>query len=121
MRMREEVEYINDSEMLTTDSGLQMNDDGEVVDSAVSANGYEASMAERKVEKSQKAGGKIYGFYGAAGLRTSGRGLDNDPFRPVDRATKAEVAAGRAGQGAPRSWGIAGLRQRPSPEESALC
>ena len=84
-----EEEGINDSEVTTNDTGLELDDDGEWREAV--ARTSETAGDERQAEKARGKTGstRMYGFYDLRNPR--GDDGNKDPFAPAKRATKEEL------------------------------
>lgn len=100
-------QYVDDggAEISATESGLDMNDDGDIVESVQRESNMIVKQGEKALEK--MSGGKLYGFYGMNKPRTD---KDRDPFRADKKPTATQFrewddsVAARKAEGLEPDW-----------------
>ncbi|OYX46805.1 MAG: hypothetical protein B7Y97_13225, partial [Sphingomonas sp. 32-66-10] len=99
------AEYVDDRAVDAGEAGLEISEDGDVVETGKRAENIIQKQGERAVAKS--AGDTLYGFYRTGAPRTASRG---DPFRTGDKATADEIrqweinVSERAAEGLEPDW-----------------
>ena len=99
------AEYVDDRAVDAGEAGLEISEDGDVVETGKRNENIIQKQGERAVAKS--AGDTLYGFYRTGTPRTASRG---DPFRTGDKVTADEIrqweinVSERAAEGLEPDW-----------------